>query len=49
MSERERDAMIKECFAYDEGLCKNGHMIGEALQSARNAAPPCAGKTAKCP
>ena len=38
MSESERDAMIKECFAYDDVLRKNGHMIGgEALQSVRNA------------
>ena len=39
MSESERDAMIKECFAYDDLLRKSGHMIGgEALQSVRNAA-----------
>jgi hypothetical protein len=38
MSESERDAIIKECFAYDDVLRKNGHMIGgEALQSVRNA------------
>jgi hypothetical protein len=38
MSESERDAMIKECFAYDDVLRKNGNMIGgEALQSVRNA------------
>ena len=38
MTESERDAMIKECFAYDDMLRKNGHMIGgEALQSVRNA------------
>jgi hypothetical protein len=38
MSESERDAMIKECFAYDDVLRKNGHMVGgEALQSVRNA------------
>lgn len=38
MSESERDAMIKECFAYDDVLRENGHMIGgEALQSVRNA------------
>ncbi|MGH6864708.1 MAG: YciI family protein [Methyloceanibacter sp.] len=39
MSQGERDAMIKECFAYDDVLRKNGHFIGgEALQSVRNAA-----------
>jgi hypothetical protein len=39
MSQSERDAMMKECFAYDDVLRKNGHFIGgEALQSVRNAA-----------
>ena len=39
MSENERNAMIEECFAYDDVLRKNGHFIGgEALQTARNAA-----------
>jgi hypothetical protein len=38
MSESERNAMMDECFAYDDVLRKNGHFIGgEALQSARNA------------
>ncbi len=38
MSQSERDAMIKECFAYDDVLRKNGHFIGgEALQSVRNS------------
>jgi hypothetical protein len=38
MSESERNAMIEECFAYDDVLRKNGHFAGgEALQSARNA------------
>src|SRR6266568_2168859 len=38
MSPAERDAMIKECFAYDDVLRKNGNMLGgEALQSIRNA------------
>jgi hypothetical protein len=38
MSESERNAMIDECFAYDDVLRKNGHFVGgEALQSARNA------------
>jgi hypothetical protein len=38
MSERERNALMDECFAYDEVLRKNGHFVGgEALQSARNA------------
>lgn len=38
MSESERDAMMKECFAYDDVLRQNGHFIGgEALQSVRNA------------
>ncbi len=35
----EREAMMEECFAYDDILRKNGHFIGgEALQSHRNAA-----------
>jgi hypothetical protein len=38
MSESERDAMLDECFAYDDILRKNGHFAGgDALQSARNA------------
>jgi hypothetical protein len=38
MSENERNAMIDECFAYDDVLRKNGYFVdGEALQSARNA------------
>jgi hypothetical protein len=47
MSKREQDAMMKECFAYDDILRKNGHFVaGEALQSAR-AARRCRGKAAK--
>jgi hypothetical protein len=39
MSERERNAMVDECFAYDDVLRKNGHFAGgEALQGPRNAA-----------
>ena len=38
MSESERNAILDECFAYDDVLRKNGHFAGgEALQSARNA------------
>ena len=38
MSESERNALMDECFAYDDVLRKNGHFVGgEALQSARNA------------
>jgi hypothetical protein len=38
MSEHEREAMIEECFAYDDELKRNGHFVrGEALQSARSA------------
>ncbi|HEU4343036.1 MAG TPA: YciI family protein [Candidatus Binatia bacterium] len=38
MSEREQQAFMDECFAYDDLLRKNGHIVsGEALQSARNA------------
>jgi hypothetical protein len=38
MTHSEREAMMKECFAYDDVLRKNGHMLGgEALQSVRNA------------
>lgn len=36
--ESEQNALMDECFAYDEVLRKNGHFAGgEALQSARNA------------
>lgn len=39
LSESEREAMMRECFAYDDELRRNGHFVaGEALQSARNAA-----------
>jgi hypothetical protein len=38
MSESEQNALIDECFAYDDVLRKNGHFVGgEVLQSARNA------------
>ena len=38
MSESERNALMDECFAYDDVLRKNGHSVGgEALQSPRNA------------
>jgi hypothetical protein len=38
LSENERNAMVDECFDYDDELRKGGHFAGgEALQSARNA------------
>ena len=38
MSDSERNAMLDECFAYDEVLRKNGQFAGgEALQSPENA------------
>jgi hypothetical protein len=38
MSERERNAMLDECFTYDDGLRKNGHFAGgEALQGPETA------------
>jgi hypothetical protein len=38
LSESERQAMMEECFAYDDQLRKNGHFLGgEALQTARSA------------
>jgi len=38
LSKSEQDAMMEECFAYDDVLRKNGHFVGgEALQSARTA------------
>jgi hypothetical protein len=39
MSKDERDAMIEECFAYDDELRKHGHWVngGAALQSVRTA------------
>ena len=37
--ERQRNAMMDECFEYDDILRKNGHFAGgEALQNARQAA-----------
>jgi hypothetical protein len=38
MSESERETFVKECFAYDNILRKDGHFLRlEALQSARSA------------
>jgi hypothetical protein len=38
MSESERNAMVDECFTYDDVLRKNGHFAGgEALQSSDTA------------
>jgi hypothetical protein len=38
LSESEQNALIDECFAYDDVLRENGHNVGgEALQSPRNA------------
>lgn len=38
MSESERNAMMDECFTYDDFLRKNGHWAGgEALESPREA------------
>ena len=38
-SEAEQNAMMDECFAYDDVLRRNGHFVGgEALDVARNAA-----------
>jgi len=39
MSEAERNAMVDECFAYDDELRKNGHFAGgEGLQGPQTAA-----------
>jgi hypothetical protein len=38
LSKNEQDAMMQECFAYDDVLRRNGHFVaGEALQSVRSA------------
>ena len=38
MSDSERNALMDECFAYDDVLRKNGHFVGgEALHSPQNA------------
>lgn len=38
VSESERNALMDECFAYDDVLRDNGHFAGgEALQNARDA------------
>lgn len=38
LSESERETFIKDCFAYDDVLKKNGHFVRlEALQSAQEA------------
>jgi hypothetical protein len=39
MSKSQQEAMMQECFAYDDELRRGGHLTGgEALQSARAAA-----------
>jgi hypothetical protein len=39
MPERDRTALMDQCFAYDDELRRGGHFLGgEALQSIRNAA-----------
>jgi hypothetical protein len=39
MPERDRTALMEQCFAYDDELRRGGHFLGgEALQSVRNAA-----------
>ena len=41
MSESERNAMLDECFTYDDDLRKNGHFAaGEALQPAEHGDDP---------
>jgi hypothetical protein len=38
LSEREQNAMMDECFAYDDVLRRDGHFVsGEGLDVARNA------------
>lgn len=38
LPENERNALMDDCFAYDQELRKNGHFAGgEGLQSAQNA------------
>jgi hypothetical protein len=38
LSKDQQNAMMQECFAYDDVLRANGHFVaGEALQSARTA------------
>ena len=38
MSERDRDAMLDECFGYNDELRSNGHLVAEeALQPANTA------------
>ena len=38
MAENERETFVKECFAYDNFLRRNGHFVRlEALQNAQNA------------
>ena len=38
LSQSDQEALVEECFAYDDVLRKNGHFVGgEALQSPRNA------------
>ena len=50
MSESERDAMIKECFAYDDVLRKNGHYDWRGSACKAFGTPPlCDGRAARSP
>ncbi len=48
-SPSEQNAMIDECFAYDEVLKKNGNWSAEKGSKAPTLPPPCAIRTARCP
>ena len=49
MSESEQHAFLDECFAYDDVLRKNGHIVGGKRSKALGTRSPCDGRTANCP
>jgi hypothetical protein len=50
MSESEQKAFMDECFAYDNELRKNGHIVGGKRSKVRGTpSSPCEGMAARCP
>src|SRR5437870_11581291 len=46
MSESELNALVDECFAYDDLLRKNGHFVGSEALQPLGMPPHCDGRTA---
>src|SRR5947208_9749367 len=48
MSESELNALVDECFAYEDLLRKNGHFVGSEALQPLGMPPHCDGRTARC-